>query len=155
MRKFDFDRRNIMKLAGAAIAGLTLPSAAARAGLPELVAYRNPGCGCCMKWAFGLQADGFLVKMIDDADLALRRAEAGVPADLAGCHTAFLGNYIIEGHVPSEDIVRLLKEKTDALGLAVPGMPLGSPGMETSGKADTYDVIVFKADGSRAVFASH
>ena len=93
--------------------------------------------------------------MTDDPELDKRRAQAGVPAELAGCHTAFLGAYVIEGHVPSEDIVRLLKEKPQALGLAVAGMPMGSPGMETSGPKDTYDVMLFTADGKSMVYASH
>jgi hypothetical protein len=100
---------------------------------PEIKVYRDPGCGCCEKWAMGLQADGFIVSMTDDPELDNRRKKAGVPPELAGCHIAFLGDYVIEGHVPSEDIVRLIKEKPQALGLAVAGMPLGSPGMETGG----------------------
>ncbi|MFN0190571.1 MAG: DUF411 domain-containing protein [Aestuariivirga sp.] len=155
MTPLRFNRRSALALSSSALAGLAFPRILSAAGPPEMIAYRNPGCGCCSKWAMGLQADGFLVKLVDDTDLAGRRAAAGVPADLAGCHTAFLGNYVIEGHVPSEDIVRFLKEKPDALGLAVPGMPLGSPGMETAGAPDKYDVILFKADGSRRVFASH
>lgn len=103
----------------------------------------------------GLQADGFIVTVIDDPALEQRRAEAGVPPQLAGCHTAFLGDYVIEGHVPSEDIVRLLKEKPQARGLAVTGMPLGSPGMETNGPKDSYEVMLFTADGKWQVYARH
>jgi hypothetical protein len=151
------ERRRLLKL-GAAFAALPILALATpshAAGLPEMTAYRNPGCGCCEKWAMGLQADGFLVKLIDDPNLDKRRAEAGVPAQIAGCHTAFLGDYIIEGHVPSEDIVRLLKEKPQARGLAVPGMPMGSPGMETTGPKEAFEVLLFTADGQWTVFAKH
>ena len=134
---------------------VSVSGVAKAASPPTIKAYRDPGCGCCSKWALGLQADGFIVEMTDDPGLASRRAKAGVPTDLAGCHMALVDTYIIEGHVPSDDIVRLLKEKPDALGIAVPGMPIGSPGMEMGDEKEPYDVVLFKADGSRAVFAKH
>jgi hypothetical protein len=148
-------RRSLLALPSAATLAIAFPADAIAAGPPEIKAYRNPGCGCCEKWAYGLQADGFIVTMTDDPELDKRRAQAGVPPELAGCHTAFLGDYVIEGHVPSEDIVRLLKEKPRALGLAVAGMPMGSPGMETNGPKDAYDVMLFTADGKSTVYASH
>jgi hypothetical protein len=137
----------------AGIAVLGRPASAA--SYPPIAAYRNPGCGCCEKWAAHLTENGFQVKMRDDPELDKRRTEAGVPAGLAGCHTAYIGDYIVEGHVPAEDIIRFLAEKPDARGLAVPGMPMESPGMETGGTAENYEVMLFKADGSSRVYASH
>lgn len=121
----------------------------------RVTAYRNPGCGCCEKWAAQLAARGFTVTMLDDPELDKRRTEAGVPSNLAGCHTAFIGNYIIEGHVPADDIVLFLAEKPDARGLAVAGMPMGSPGMEMDGMQDAYDVMLFRSNGTSSVYSSY
>ena len=93
--------------------------------------------------------------MEDDPNLEARRIAAGVPANIAGCHTAFMGDYIIEGHVPVEDIKRFLSEKPDARGLAVPGMPAESPGMENAGQAEAFKVLAFKANGTWIEFSSH
>lgn len=144
-------RRDVLTAA----CGLLACTVPARAGLPAMTVYRDPGCGCCHKWAMGLQADGFLITMIDDPDRAARQKSAGISAELGGCHTAFVEGYVIEGHVPSDDIIRLLKEKPKALGLAVPGMPMGSPGMETNGPKDAYDVMLVLAEGPAQVYASH
>ena len=126
-----------------------------RVAAAQSVIYRNPGCGCCEKWAENLTKAGFEITMTDDPALDARRARLGVPADIAGCHTAQVGDYIIEGHVPPEDILRLLAEKPEARGLAVPGMPMGSSGMETDGPAEAYDVLVFMADGTSKLYARH
>jgi hypothetical protein len=151
-----FRRREILRLAVSAAAGVAVfVRSASAAGYPPVAAYGNPGCGCCGKWAAHLVANGFEVTMQDDPDLGRRRADAGVPADIAGCHTAYMGDIVIEGHVPAEDIIRFLAEKPDARGLAVPGMPVGSPGMETGGAAEKFDVLAFKADGSSRVYARH
>jgi hypothetical protein len=155
MTRFTYDRRSLLRF-GAVLATVSFaPRLSDAAAPPEIKAFRNPGCGCCEKWAMGLQADGFIVTLTDDPYLDKRRTDAGVPPQLAGCHTAFLEDYVIEGHVPSQDIVRLLKERPDARGLAVAGMPLGSPGMETNGQKDSYDVMLFMADGTSKVFASY
>ena len=98
---------------------------------------------------------GFAITMEDDANLAQRKASLGVPADIAGCNTAIIGQYIIEGHVPPADVTKFLNEKPDALGLAVPGMPAESPGMEAGGTAKKYDVLLFTKDGKSSIFASH
>jgi hypothetical protein len=111
---------------------------------PKITAYRNPGCGCCGLWADGLRKAGFKVEMVDDPDLDARRTTLGVPKELAGCHTAVMGKQVIEGHVPAEDIIQLLTAHSDALGLAVAGMPVGSPGMEMGVTRDAYDVILIK-----------
>lgn len=129
--------------------------AAHAATLPPVTAYRNPGCGCCEGWVRHMTAAGFVVTMEDDRGLEARRGGLGVPAQLASCHTALIGDYVIEGHVPPEDILRLLDARPAARGLAVPGMPMGSPGMDTDGAADRYDTLVFLADGSWSVYASH
>jgi len=151
----QFTRRNFTRLIGSLVIAMPSVRFSLAAAPPEIIVFRNRGCGCCGKWAYGLQADGFFVKLIDDPALEKRRAEAGVPPQLAGCHTGFLGDYVIEGHVPSEDIVRFLKEKPAARGLAVAGMPLGSPGMEADGLKDAYDVMLFTADGKWQVYARH
>jgi hypothetical protein len=127
----------------------------AQTELPAVLAFRNPGCACCEKWATLLENAGFKVSMTDDSDLPARRKALGVPESLAGCHVAQIGRYIIEGHVPVEDILRVLDQKPDVLGLAVPGMPAGSPGMETDGEVDRYSVLVFREDGSSEVYSQH
>ncbi len=152
------NRRNLIRQAG--LGFLTLATAysvpfAQAVPLPSITAYRNPGCGCCENWVAHLQAAGFQVTMHDDPDLDARRTAAGVPADIAGCHTAYMDEYVIEGHVPAEDILRFLNEKSHARGLAVAGMPMGSPGMETDGAPQKYDVMLFMADRSFRVYASH
>ena len=104
-----------------------------------------------------LQAHGFQVEANDvpDAQLASIGRQAGVTDDLTSCHTAKVGNYVVEGHVPAADIQRMLKEKPPIAGIAVPGMPMGSPGMEQGGRKDAYNVIAFTKDGKRSVFAKH
>ncbi len=153
MSRFAFNRRNLL---ATAISVLAPPSMSAWAATyPPIKAYRNPDCGCCEKWAAQLQKAGFDITMEDDPNLEARRIAAGVPANIAGCHTAFMGDYIIEGHVPVEDIKRFLSEKPDARGLAVPGMPAESPGMENGGQPEAFKVLAFKSDGTWIEFSSH
>ena len=148
-------RRNAILATGAAVISLAANGAASAGPLPALKAYRNPGCGCCEKWAASLVAAGFQIEMFDDPELDKRRAAAGVPAEIAGCHTAYVGNFIIEGHVPAADIIRFIAEKPEARGLAVVGMPVGSPGMEMDGTKEPFDVLLFTAQGKWQVYASH
>jgi len=115
---------------------------------------KTPYCGCCKQWMAHLQANGFKVIGKDVDDTAPVRASLGMPAKLGSCHTAVINGYVIEGHVPAEDIKRLLKEKPKALGLAVPGMPLGSPGME-SANPQPYETLLVMKDGSTKVWAKH
>jgi len=118
--------------------------------------YKSPTCGCCGAWIEHLEEDGFVVEANDTVDLATVKAENQVPPQLQSCHTALIGGYVIEGHVPAEDINRLLAERPDVVGLAVPGMPAGSPGMEIDGHpGQPFDVIAFDQSGNVEVFASH
>jgi len=122
-----------------------------------VVMYKNPGCQCCTKWADIMNKDQYAVVESPVSNLMEIKKEAGVPARFESCHTAKVGDYFVEGHVPVEDVNRLLKEKpADAIGLTVPGMPIGSPGMEVEGRpADNYDVYLVKKDGSTEVYSSY
>ena len=145
-------RRTIAFLAMAPALVLT-GRALAAASAPKITVTKDPACGCCGGWVDHLKAEGFAVEVIESAALNQVKARLGVPNDLAACHTAEVAGYVIEGHVPAVAIWRLLSEKPQAKGLAVPGMPVGSPGMEVAGaQADVYDVVLFGAFGKR-VFA--
>jgi hypothetical protein len=136
--------------------GLAL-AAQQKAAIPNVVVYKSATCGCCKNWIAHLQANGFQVQANDVADAQLRAVatSAGVTDDLASCHTAKVGDYVVEGHVPAADIQRLLKEKPAIAGIAAPGMPMGSPGMEQGGMKQPFDVIAFTKDGKKTVFAKH
>ena len=116
--------------------------------------YKSPYCGCCGKWIEHLRQAGFEVRTHEVNDVPAARQRLGMPEHLGSCHTAKVAGYVVEGHVPASDIQRLLKEKPKALGLAVPSMPPGSPGMESS-KPVPYNTLLVKADGEIAVFAKH
>ena len=121
----------------------------------EAVVYKSPACGCCSKWVEHLEEHDFEVKTIESSDMNAVKKQLGVPKGLASCHTAVVnGTYVIEGHVPAEDIRRLFESGSNAKGLAVPGMPGGSPGME-SAPATPYEVILFDAEGNTEVYAEH
>ena len=138
----------------------TLPAQAAVVAdsvtAPVITVYKSPSCGCCKGWVEHVKAAGYKVDVHDVANVNPVKDDAGVPADARSCHTAIVDGYALEGHVPAADIARLLEERPAIAGLAVPGMPVGSPGMEVPGQpADKYDVVAFKADGSTEVYASH
>ena len=137
-------------LATALCAGFIAPSFAT-----EVVVYKSPTCGCCKEWVKHLQANGFSVKAHDVPDIMPYKTANGVPATLGSCHTAKVGGYVIEGHVPANDIKRLLKERPPVSGLAVPGMPSGSPGMEQGGHKDRYDVLTFDKQGKTGVYTRY
>lgn len=120
----------------------------------SVTVFKSPYCGCCGKWVEHLRQNGFAVETRDVGDVPAVRQQLGMPDKYGSCHTARIGSYIIEGHVPAADIRRLLKEKPKALGLAVPSMPPGSPGMESS-RPLPYDTLLVLADGSARVFAKH
>ena len=123
--------------------------------LPDIQVYKSPTCGCCAKWVKHLEDSGFSVntKNVDNVNDYKRKAH--LPYSLGSCHTAFVDGYAIEGHVPASDIKRLLTEKPDIRGLAVPGMPVGSPGMEYGSRKEAYQTISYTREGVTAVFASH
>jgi len=120
----------------------------------NIVVYKSPTCGCCADWVDHLEAEGFTVDVHDRNDMNSVKSLLGVPAQLASCHTATVGDYVIEGHVAAAEIKRLLQEQPKAVGLAVPGMPIGSPGMEMDDKRMPYDTLLFDRDKA-SVFASH
>ena len=124
---------------------------------PQVEVWKDPECGCCKDWVSHLEANGFQVKVHDSGN-AQARSRLGVPDKLGSCHTALIGGYALEGHVPARDIQRLLKERPKAVGLAVPGMPIGSPGMDGAaygGRKDAYDVLLIQTDGSTRVYQSY
>lgn len=116
--------------------------------------FKSPYCGCCGKWVEHMRKAGFDVVTTDVSDVSVARKLGGMPDRFGSCHTAKVGGYIVEGHVPAADVQRLLKEKPKAVGLAAPGMPQGAPGMETN-HPQPYDTLLIQADGSSKVFANH
>jgi hypothetical protein len=148
----DFDRRAVL---GGLLAALFASTAVADAH-PEMTVHKDPNCGCCGAWVEHVRAAGFHVRVIETAAMDAVKKRLGVPDALASCHTAEIGRYVIEGHVPATEIARLLEERPVARGLAVPGMPTNSPGMEVRGAAsDVYDVMQFAVDGSMRKFATY
>ena len=136
-------RRLMFILAASAAAGVA--TGASAAPKPAINVSKDPNCGCCTGWVEHLRRNGFVATVVDSADMQAVKARLGVPAELASCHTAEIAGYVIEGHVPALAIARLLAEKPAARGLAVPGMPIGSPGME-GGRPEVYEVILFGKD---------
>lgn len=137
-------------LSTALYAAFTAPSFAT-----EVEVYKSPTCGCCNEWVKHLRANGFSVKAHDVSDVAQYKTTFGLPITLGSCHTAKVGGYVIEGHVPANEIKRLLKERPAISGLAVPGMPIGSPGMEQGAHKDRYDVMSFDKQGKIGVYARY
>jgi hypothetical protein len=135
-------------------AGVPACSQTEQSALPIVQVFKTPTCGCCGKWVEHLRAGGFSVETTDLPSLAAVKRENAVPAELASCHTALVEGYVVEGHVPAEDVVRLLKERPAIAGIAVPKMPIGSPGMEGP-NPEAYDVISFDAGGRVGVYATH
>lgn len=147
--------------AGAAVASTLLPHAVRAAPSAEkpiaVEVWKDPQCGCCQHWVDHMQAQGFQVTVHATGNNAVR-ARLGLPARLGSCHTALVGGYLIEGHVPASDVHTLLQQRPRALGLAVPGMPIGSPGMDGpayGNRRDPYDVLLVAHDGSTQVFKSY
>lgn len=125
----------------------------ALADATDVVVYKSPTCGCCKKWVGHMRENGFTVKTRDMADVTPYKVRYGVTPELASCHTAVVDGYVIEGHVPAADVKRLLRERPKIAGLSAPGMPAGSPGMDTA--HDPYDVLSFDKEGNVAVYAKH
>src|SRR5512139_2784654 len=151
VRVTGVSRRSFM-LAALAALWVGAPDAPAQ-GMPRVVVYKNAACGCCGEWVRHMRANGFRVETQEVDDVTPVRRGSGVPDALASCHTALVGGYAIEGHVPAADVWRLLRERPAVRGLAVPGMVVGSPGME-QGTPQPYATIAFDARGTR-VFAQH
>ena len=151
----SFSRREFMlRGTGAALAVLGAPALLRAAAPPvAMLVYKDPGCGCCEQWVTLMKKAGFEVSVKNTTDMESIKKRYKVSAALASCHTALVGGYIIEGHVPADLITRLLKEKPKVLGLAAPGMPAGSPGMEMGAQKEPYDVLTFDAAGKTTVFA--
>lgn len=141
----------------AALAALPFASMAQAPAKILVEVWKDPNCGCCEDWVKHLQGHGFSVKVHAGGNDAMR-AKLGMPQKLGSCHTGLVGGYAVEGHVPAADVRRLLKERPDAIGLTVPGMPVGSPGMDGAvygGRRDPYDVLLVLRSGGTRVFASY
>ena len=128
------------------------PVAATPAAARNIKVYKDPNCGCCKEWIRHLEQNGFTVEVVDMPDLSAVKTKYGVSSELQACHTGVIGDYVVEGHVPADLIVKMLEEKPAIAGLAVPGMPAGSPGMEGASK-ERYDVLTFDRAGRTAVYA--
>lgn len=138
---------------GLAVLGLSAGALAKPAAKTRIVMHRSPSCGCCLKWADKAREAGFDVVVQPSQDMAAVKRKLGVPDSLASCHTSLAGGYVIEGHVPFAHVRKLLATKPKVKGIAVPGMPLGAPGMEVPGYAgDAFEVFAFQADGKFAPF---
>ncbi|MBB3268799.1 hypothetical protein FHW79_006475 [Azospirillum sp. OGB3] len=128
---------------------------AADASVPELRVYRDASCGCCGAWVKRMEVEGFSAAVITIDDLPRKKVELGLPASLWSCHSATVGGYVLEGHVPPSSVKRLLSERPNVRGIAVPNMPIGSPGMEMGGRKETYAVMIFAEGANPAVWEWH
>ena len=155
-------RRGALTLMAAAASLATLPALAAPSSKTPMEVWKDPNCGCCKDWVALMEQAGFAVTVHDVGNNAVR-AKLGLPQRLGSCHTALVGGYVVEGHVPAADVRKLLKDKPKALGITVPGMPVGSPGMdgpEYGGRKDPYDVLLvtrnlMNSDVSTRIFSSY
>ena len=149
-------RRLLVALLGVAVsaASAAAQSAPAAAKTPHLQVYKSPTCGCCGKWVEHVNAAGFTSTVTNMPDVSGIKAKHGVTSALSSCHTSLVGGYVIEGHVPAGDIKRLLRERPAIVGLAAPGMPAGSPGMDVP-NSPSYQVLSFDKQGRTKVFATH
>ena len=155
-------RRFIIQAGAVALGTLAVASRvmALATGKPQLEVWKSPTCGCCHDWIAHLQANGFQVAVHDvsEAAKAGQRLKLGMPDKFGSCHTGLIDGYVVEGHVPAREITRLLKERPKAVGLAVPGMPVGSPGMDGplyQGRKDAYAVLLVQKDGNASVYQSY
>ena len=150
-------RRTWLASSAAFLAASALPLATTAAAPTPVEVWKDPSCGCCKDWVDHMQANGFQVTVHETGNNAVR-ARLGLPQKLGSCQTALVGGYLVEGHVPASDVRALLQQKPKALGLAVPGMPVGSPGMDGAvygERRDPYDVLLVAHDGSTRVFKSY
>ncbi len=147
-------RNSITKRVLAALIVAVSATAVGAQSAPAVAVFKSATCGCCAKWVDHVRANGFAPTATNVDDMNAVKAKHNVPQALHSCHTALVGGYVIEGHVPAADIKRLLKERPAVVGLAVPGMPAGSPGMEGP-PPQKYDVVTFDKQGKTSVFATH
>ena len=156
MTSKNLSRRRILAT-GAGLFALSALPARARSIETQMLVMKDPNCGCCGAWIEIVEAAGFKVTIELSAGTALMRykSQNGIPEAMASCHTARIGGYTLEGHVPVADIRRLLEEQPDAIGLAVPGMPYGSPGMGPESEREAYDVLLIRKDGTSEVFTHY
>lgn len=155
-------RRSLIQATAALLgaASLTSPLIALAQSKPQVEVWKTATCGCCHDWVTHMEANGFQVKTHDISEAAktTQRRQLGLADKFGSCHTALVGGYVLEGHVPASDIRRLLKDRPKALGLAVPGMPIGSPGMDGpayGGRKDAYGVLLVQRDGSSSVYQAY
>lgn len=149
-------RRTVLAWAGVLLGAVPAVPAFAAAPLAIKV-WKDPQCGCCKDWITHMERDGFIVQALDEGNSAAR-SRLGLPQRYGSCHTALVEGYVVEGHVPAADVRRLLAQRPQALGLAVPGMPIGSPGMDGpayGGRRDAYQVLLIHKDGSARVFNAY
>lgn len=140
-------------------AGLALATASKAAtapqALPPVTVYKDPNCGCCSLWVTHMEQAGFQVTAVNTSDMPALRVKQGVPQQVQSCHTAVVDGFVVEGHVPADDVKRLLTSRPKVKGIAVPGMPIGSPGMEQGSTRQPYSVLTFDDAGQTTVFARH
>lgn len=147
-------RRTLLNAIAAATAAVSVPSLAAQS-LPEVHVFKDPNCGCCGAWVDHLKTAGFPVKVTEVSDTGAVRKRQGIPDQFGSCHTGVVAGYALEGHVPADEVKRLLAQKPAAAGLSVPGMPVGSPGMEVGSRKDPYQVLLIDKAGRSSVFATY
>lgn len=149
-------RSTVIALAVAALALVGAVAAQQKPAAPLVEVFKSPTCGCCSQWVEHMRKNGFNVRATDVNDLTEIKKSRGVPDQVQSCHTAVVNGYVVEGHVPAADVQRMLKEKPAIAGIAVGGMPMGSPGMDFPGtQAQPYDVVSFTKSGAARVFAKH
>lgn len=155
--KEPVERRNLLRAGLAAVAIVAAGGGALGATPVAMTVYKDAGCGCCGAWIEHLRrAAAFKMTAVNRSNMADVKVRYGVPTALASCHTALVGRYVVEGHVPAADILRLLRTRpAGVIGLAVPGMPAGSPGMEVPGRSEPFATIAFGKDGQTSIFARH
>lgn len=149
------NRRHLLVRTTALAALAALPTWAAAPPAPKVVVYKTPTCGCCGAWATHMRSAGFTVDVVEVKDAGVERKRLGMPQQFGSCHTASVGGYAIEGHVPANEVKRLLASKPKAIGLTVPGMPLSSPGMDVPGRKDPYQVLLINPSGQSSVYANY
>lgn len=148
-------RTLLFSLAATAAATVCGRAAFARVALPPIHVFKSPTCGCCSAWVDHMKAAGFAVTVTEVDDTSIARKQRGLPDRFGSCHTAIVAGYVVEGHVPANDVKKLLAMKPVAIGLAVPGMPVGSPGMEVGARKDPYQVLLVANDGRERVFSTY